>query len=101
MSKISEIIYLLDKATFIGLRNALGGGWLDGLTTYTGQIVLWVPLFALLAIYLSMSRPRNWWLEVFFGLAAFILSFQDQAGGRFFQWDPATHLFSLMKPSAL
>jgi membrane-associated phospholipid phosphatase len=76
MSKISEIIYLLDKATFIGIRQSLGGGWLDELTTLSGNIVFWMPLFALLVIYLSMSRPRIWWLEVFFGMAAFIMAFQ-------------------------
>ena len=41
-----------------------------------GNIVFWMPLFAMLAIYLSMSRPMNWWLEVFFGVAGFILAFQ-------------------------
>ncbi|MEM0998943.1 MAG: hypothetical protein AAGN35_17930 [Bacteroidota bacterium] len=76
MSKIAEIIYVLDKATFAGIRRAFGGGWLDDFAVFAGNIIFWMPLFALLAIYLSMSRPRSWWLELFFGLATFIISFQ-------------------------
>jgi membrane-associated phospholipid phosphatase len=76
MSKFSEILYLLDKAAFVGLRNSLGGGWVDDLTVLMGNLVFWTPLFIFLALYLTLSVERNLVLNLFFGLAAFVLSFQ-------------------------
>lgn len=76
MSKFAEIIYLLDKAAFVGLRNSLGGGWVDDLTVLMGNLVFWTPLFIFLAIYMALAKERQLVLNIFFGLAAFVLAFQ-------------------------
>lgn len=76
MSKFSEIIYLLDKAAFVGIRNTLGGGWVDDLTVLMGNLVFWTPLFVFLGMYMILTIERKLVLNLFFGLASFVLAFQ-------------------------
>lgn len=66
----------VDKAAFAALRGMWKSDFMEANAGILGDLYAWVPMLVFLAIVLYLSRPGSAVFSLFFGLAAFILSFQ-------------------------
>lgn len=76
MSGIGSWLQQQDLALFAWLRSALYSDWLERNAGLLGDIHVWVPMIAFLAVVMYMSKPQGAIFSLFFALATFVLSFQ-------------------------
>jgi hypothetical protein len=76
MNSIATWLDHWDKALFQWLRNTLFSDFLEANAGLFGDLFAWMPAFIFLAVVVYMGKPGSAIFSLFFGLAAFVLSFQ-------------------------
>ncbi|MFM2375960.1 MAG: hypothetical protein RLZZ165_1057 [Bacteroidota bacterium] len=100
MNNISTWLDHLDKELFLFLRHLFQSRLMEENAGILGDVHAWVPMFVFLAIVLYLCRPGAAVYSLFFGLAAFILSFQASVllAGFLHQPSPAQYAYVMNFP---
>jgi hypothetical protein len=76
MNGIAMWLDKMDKGAFRWLRTTLFNDFLENNAGLFGDLYAWIPFFVFFIVVLYLSRPQSAVFSLFFGLAAFVLSFQ-------------------------
>jgi hypothetical protein len=76
MNGIATWLDKVDKGIFRWFRTTLFSDFLESNAGLFGDLYAWIPVFVFLIVVLYLSRPNSAVFSLFFGLAAFVLSFQ-------------------------
>ncbi|MCB9233067.1 MAG: hypothetical protein H6581_15525 [Bacteroidia bacterium] len=93
-----DAIYNFDIRLYLWLRGALFSPFMESFAKILGNPYGWMPVFAMVAALLYVHRPQKLGRDLFFGLVAFVLSYQvSQVLGYFVQRKSPASLESIIR----
>lgn len=96
MGSLAQAIYDFDKQVFAWIREHLGGGILDEVLVYVGNLYFWTPLIIFMMVLLYRSAARGRALNILYSLGAIVLAYQSGFLLSFLFQQPAPYVVELI-----